>query len=108
MADLICYGAQFFAACAFALVCELVFKRRYEPGYVWIPATIGIAQVGLIVRARLALAPVPALWPDAVAVWTWDLIFWSFVSAFIPIAIWQVGIQRGRIAAVLAYLKAGR
>lgn len=100
--DWLLYGAQVAGAVLFALVCELVLKRRYEPGYTWAPATWGIAQVGLLVAARLAWFPLPQL-PDAASAvwWLWWLIFYSFLWAAVPIWFWQIVIQdrRWRLAA---------
>jgi hypothetical protein len=69
---------------------------------VYVLATAGIAQVGLLVAARLALAPVPQVAPDAVAWWLWQLVFWSFMGAAAPIWAWQIGLQSRRWRATLA------
>lgn len=95
-ADAVLYLAQFAAATVFALVCEFVFKRRYEPGYTWAPAMAGIAQVGLLVAARLAWAPLPNLEGAALVWWVWWLIFWSFVASAVPVVFWQVVLQDRR------------
>jgi hypothetical protein len=102
-ADLVCYVAQFLAAVVFALVCEFLFRRRYEPSYTWVPAMVGIGQVGLIAAARLALAPVPHLVGAEMAWWTWWLIFWGFVASSIPIIVWQVIVQEWRVRRLLAF-----
>jgi hypothetical protein len=103
MADLILYVAQAVAAVLYAVIVEASGLRRWaEPGRVYVLATAGIAQVGLLVAARLALAPVPAQAPSAVAWWLWWLIFWSFMAAAAPIWIWQLGLQSRRIRATLA------
>lgn len=101
-ADWLLYLAQSVAATIFALVCEFVFKRRYEPGYTWVPAMCGIAQVGLLVAARLALAPVPDLPAVALVWWVWWLIFWSFVASAIPVIVWQVVLQNARVQKAMA------
>lgn len=103
-ADSYLYCAQFLAAVGFALVCELVLKRRFEEaGYTWALATVGIAQVGLIVAARLALAPVPPLAGADAAWWTWWLIFWSFLAAALPIWYWQLRLQHLKTRALLGF-----
>lgn len=102
MADLTLYGAQALAAVIYALIVEFSGLRRWaEPGRVVVLATAGIAQVGLIVAARLALAPVPQLPPSGVAWWLWWVVFWSFMAAAAPIWIWQLVLQSRRVRATL-------
>lgn len=60
-ADLVMYAIQFLAAILYAVVLELVFRRRYEPDYTWVTVVWGNAQVGAIIAARLLLAPPPEL-----------------------------------------------
>lgn len=95
-ADFVLIVSQFITALLFVLVCEFLLKRRYEPDYTAVLATVGIAQVGLLVAARLAWAPLPALDGPALTWWLWWLIFWSFIAAAIPIWIWQLVIQGKR------------
>jgi hypothetical protein len=98
------YGAQFLAAIAFALVCEYLLKRRFEEaGYTWALATVGIAQVGLIVAARLALAPVPPLTGADAAWWTWWTVFWSFLASALPIWGWQLWLMHARTKDLLGF-----
>lgn len=82
--------AQTAAGLALALVLEYVLHRRYEDRWTWLTVVWGVGQVGLLVAARLALAPPPALPPDAIAWWVWRLTFWSFVAAGFPIILWQI------------------
>ena len=103
-ANVYLYSAQFLAAVGFALVCEYLLKRKFEEaGYTWALATVGIAQVGLIVAARLALAPVPALTGAAMAWWTWWTIFWSFLAAALPIWIWQLRLMHTKTKDLLGF-----
>lgn len=95
-ADLVLYVIQFLAAALYAVALEQVFHRRYEPDYTWVTVVWGNAQVGLLIAARLLLAPPPALEPAALAWWGWGLWFWSFVASGLPIVFWQVVIQRRR------------
>lgn len=94
--DTLTYLAQFVAATIYALVAEFVLKRHYEPNYTWLMGMWGIGQVGLIVAARLAWAPLPSLFQAALVWWVWWLIFWSFVAALLPIAVWQLVLQGRR------------
>lgn len=91
--DFLTYLGQSVAATLYALVLEFGCKRRYEPGYTWVAVVWGVAQVGLIVAARLAWAPVPPGYPGAVAWWVWWLVFWSFCAAGLPIITWQLILQ---------------
>jgi hypothetical protein len=103
MADMVLYAVQAGAAILYAITVEATGLRRWaEPGRVYVLATAGIAQVGLLVAARLALAPVPALSPDAVAWWLWWAIFWSFMAAAAPIWTWQIALQSKRVRDTLA------
>lgn len=103
-ADLATYSIQFLAAVLYAIVLELVFKRRYEPDYTWATVVWGNAQVGGIIAARLALAPAPALPIEALVWWGWGIWFWSFVAAGLPVIFWQMFIQRQRHNDLLAFL----
>ena len=99
-ADLATYIAQFAAASAYAAVLELGLKRRYEPDHTWVTVVWGTAQTGLILAARLALAPVPDLAGADLAWWVWWLWTWSFAAGGLPIIAWQVIIQKRRWQAV--------
>lgn len=94
--DGLTYAAQFAGAAIYAVVLEVGLKRRYEPGYTWVAVVWGVAQVGLIIAARLAWAPIPPGYPAAVAWWVWWLTFWSFCAAGLPIILWQTVIQARR------------
>jgi MFS family permease len=100
--DFWCYVAQFVAAVVYALIAELALKRRYEPNYTWAMGMWGIGQVGLIVAARLAWAPLPALFQAELVWWVWWLIFWSFVAAAFPIVGWQLAMVGRRWRQVAA------
>lgn len=105
IADVLTYLTQFLAGAAYAAVLEVGLKRRYEPDYTWATVVWGTAQVGLIVAARLALAPPPAQFQIDLVWWVWWLWTWSFVAAGAPIVFWQMVVQRGRIAQLVAYLQ---
>lgn len=103
-ADIISYVTQFAAGVALALVLELVFRRKYEPGYTWVTVVWGTAQVGLIVALRLRLAPLPALPPVDLTWWQWWYWVNCFVAAGLPIVVWQVIIQERRVRQLFAFM----
>jgi hypothetical protein len=103
--DLLCYLAQFVAGAVYVAVLELVFKRSYEPDYTWVTVVWGTLQTGMIVAARLALAPAPALPIDALVWWSWWLWTWSFAAAGLPVVFWQVVLQGGRGREVVDFVR---
>lgn len=104
MPDFLLYATQFCAAICLAAILEHVFHRSYEPDWTWVCVVIGVAQVGLLVAARLALFGVDPARSAASAAWyVWWLIFWSFVAAALPIVSWQLWISRGRLRTLMAY-----
>lgn len=99
--DLILYISQFCAASLLALVLEFGFHRRYEAsGHTVLPATWGIAQVGLLVLARLHLVPLVGFSAQEGALQGWWITFWSFVASAIPIATWQMITHQRQIWAI--------
>lgn len=101
-ADALCYLAQFVASGIYAVVLEFGFRRKYEPNWTWATVVWGVAQVGLIIAARLAWGPLPILFYETMAWWVWWLMFWSFCASGAPIIIWQFIKMSSRHRAVQA------
>lgn len=95
-ADLVLYLVQLVAGAGYAAVLELVFHRRYEPGYTWVTVVWGTGQVGLLVAVRLLLAPVPPLTGSSLAWYLWWMWAYSFGASGLPIIVWQVVLQDRR------------
>jgi hypothetical protein len=103
-ADFLLYAGQAVAAAILAAVLEFGFRRRYEPHATWVVVMWGVAQVGLLVALRLAIAPIAGADAQAGAWAAWWLVFWSFCAAAVPVVGWQLAIQRSRIVFLLAYM----
>jgi hypothetical protein len=97
LADYLLFAGQALAGALYAVVLELVFKRRYEPGYTWVTVVWGTAQVGLLVALRLLVAPLPSFAHGGEAVW-WSWWSWtlSFAASGVPVVFWQVVLQERR------------
>lgn len=86
--DLILYGIQFIAMLAVVLVVEFALGRSIINGStVWL-IMWAVAQVGLLVLARLYIAPLAVGSAQDGALYCWWLVFWSFVASAIPVVAW--------------------
>lgn len=104
--DALCYLAQAVSGTLYAFLLEFVVtRRRYENGFTWLTVVGGVAMVGGIVAARLAWAPLPLLFRDALVWWVWWLTFWSFVWSAVPILGWQAIVHGRHLAELIAYLR---
>ena len=109
MEDGLLYIAQAAAGACYALFLERGIKRAYEPNLTWLTVVGGVAIVGLLVAARLALAPVSGTSASAGAWHSWWLVFWSFCASGAPVIGWQLAVDRHRIRELTEYvLRRGR
>jgi hypothetical protein len=92
-ADVLLYVAQFAVASLYAYVLEVTLQRRYEPRGTWMTVVVGTALVGLLVAARLALAPLPTITGEGMAWYVWWIVTYSFVASGSPIIIWQLALR---------------
>lgn len=87
--DLILYSIQFIAMLIVVLVVEFGFGRSIiNNSTVWL-IMWAVAQVGLLVLARLYIAPLAVGSAQGGALYCWWLVFWSFVATAIPVVAWQ-------------------
>lgn len=88
-ADFVLYLCQFLAMVVVVAFLEFVNKRKFlGNGRALWPVVWAVAQVGLIVLARLHIAPLEAGSAQEGAIAAWWMVFWSFISTFIPVALW--------------------
>lgn len=83
-------------------------RKTYEPnGTIWL-IYLGVALTGLWVALRIWIAPLPELAGQAMAWWTWLLVFRMFCAMAGPITAWQLWQYRVRIRDQFAYLTRSR
>lgn len=100
--DFILYAAQFIAMLVVVVVLEYGNKRRFlASGKALWPVTWAVAQVGLIVLARLYLAPLTEGSAQDGAIAVWWMVFWSFVASLIPVGSWVALINHGQFTELM-------
>lgn len=103
MTDLLLYLVQFAAMSAVVLFIELKLKRSIlsDGQTIW-AITWAVAQVGLLVLARLYISPLEIKGiPQDGALYCWSLVFWSFISAFLPVAFWSWKMNKDQVQKLL-------
>lgn len=89
MSDVTLYFIQFIAMTCVVLFLEFGLERRIvADGHTVWAIVWAVAQVGLLVLARLYIAPIAGQTVQDGAISCWVIVFWSFVAAAIPVIAW--------------------
>lgn len=91
------YGGMFLTSAVYCYILQRT-KKRWEPDFVWVMATIGVALTGCWVRLYHSWGAIPVMPSRDAFSWQqdWHWVYF-FLAGAVPVAAWQIYEMRKRL-----------